>query len=60
MNLTPSLFQAFDQVHAKVCSDRYQQFGCAGQGTKIKQMTLDDFAAKYAKGELNAVTKKPL
>lgn len=42
----------------KICSDRYQQFGCAGQGTKIKQMTLDDFAAKYAKGELNAVTKK--
>ena len=42
----------------RICSDRYQQFGSAGQGTKIKQMTLDDFAAKYAKGELNAVTKK--
>jgi len=41
----------------KVCADRYQQFGSAGQG-KIKQVTLDDFAAKYAKGELNAVTKK--
>lgn len=42
----------------KVCADRYQQFGTAGQGTKIKQVTLDDFAAKYAKGELNAMTKK--
>ena len=42
----------------RICGDRYQQFGSAGQGTKIKQMTLDDFAAKYAKGELNAVTKK--
>jgi fructose-bisphosphate aldolase class II len=42
----------------KVCADRYQQFGSAGQGSKIKQVNLDDFAAKYAKGELNAVTKK--
>ncbi|HSF72424.1 MAG TPA: class II fructose-bisphosphate aldolase, partial [Microcoleus sp.] len=36
----------------KVCSDRYNSFGCAGHGTKIKQVSLDDFAAKYAKGEL--------
>jgi len=42
----------------KVCSDRYQQFGAAGQGTNIKQVSLDEFAAKYAKGELNASTKK--
>jgi len=41
----------------KVCSDRYQQFGAAGNASKIKQISLDDFAAKYAKGELNAVTK---
>lgn len=41
----------------KVCSDRYQQFGSAGNASKIKQISLDDFAAKYAKGELNAVTK---
>jgi fructose-bisphosphate aldolase class II len=42
----------------KVCGDRYQQFGSAGQASKIKQMTLDEFAAKYAKGELVAKTKK--
>lgn len=42
----------------KVCSDRYQAFGSAGHGSKIKQINLDEFAAKYAKGELNAVTKK--
>jgi fructose-bisphosphate aldolase class II len=42
----------------KVCLDRYQQFGTAGNASKIKQVSLDDFAAKYAKGELNAVTKK--
>jgi fructose-bisphosphate aldolase class II len=42
----------------KVCSERYEAFGSAGYGSKIKQLTLDEFAAKYAKGELNAVTKK--
>ena len=41
----------------KVCSDRYQSFGAAGHGTKIKQMSLDDFAAKYAKGELSSTKK---
>ncbi len=41
----------------KVCSDRYESFGAAGHGTKIKQMSLDDFAAKYAKGELSSTKK---
>ncbi|GAX42065.1 class II fructose-bisphosphate aldolase [Tolypothrix sp. NIES-4075] len=41
----------------KVCAERYQQFGTSGNASKIKQISLDDFAAKYAKGELNAVTK---
>jgi len=38
----------------KVCAERYDAFGCAGHGTKIKQVSLDDFAAKYASGELAA------
>ncbi len=42
----------------QVCLDRYQQFWTAGNASKIKQISLDDFAAKYAKGELNATTKK--
>jgi fructose-bisphosphate aldolase class II len=42
----------------KVCAERYNAFWCAGHGTKIKQVTLDDFAAKYAKGELDAAVKK--
>ena len=42
----------------KVCLERYQQFGTAGNASKIKQLSLDDYAAKYAKGELGAVTKK--
>lgn len=42
----------------KVCAERYQQFGTAGNASKIKQLSLEDFAAKYAKGELRATTKK--
>jgi fructose-bisphosphate aldolase class II len=42
----------------KVCSDRYEAFGTAGNASKIKQVNLDDFAAKYAKGELSATIKK--
>ncbi|MGB5897702.1 MAG: class II fructose-bisphosphate aldolase [Geitlerinemataceae cyanobacterium] len=42
----------------QVCSDRYQQFWTAGNASKIKQVSLDDFARKYSTGELDAVTKK--
>jgi len=38
----------------QVCADRYQAFGTAGNGTKIEQATLDEYAAKYASGELAA------
>jgi len=44
----------------KICSDRYQQFWSAGNASKIKQVSLEDFAAKYAKGELTATAKKPV
>jgi len=36
----------------KICKQRYQEFGCAGQAAKIKAETLSIFAARYAKGEL--------
>jgi fructose-bisphosphate aldolase class II len=42
----------------KVCADRYQQFGAAGNASKIKQVSQDVFAVKYAKGELSSATKK--
>jgi fructose-bisphosphate aldolase class II len=42
----------------KVCADRYVQFEAAGQASKIKQVGLDEFAAKYAKGELNQVRRQ--
>ena len=44
----------------QVCADRYERFWCAGNASKIKQMTLDEYAAKYAKGELAASVKKAL
>ena len=46
------------QYMQKVCAERYQAFGTAGNASKIKQVNLDDFAAKYAKGELDATIKK--
>jgi fructose-bisphosphate aldolase, class II len=36
----------------KVCAERYTAFWSAGQASKIKAVSLDDFAAKYAKGEI--------
>jgi len=39
----------------QVCKQRYIQFGCEGQGSKIKGDTLQVVAAKYAKGELAQV-----
>jgi len=40
-----------------VCKQRYLEFGCEGQGGKIKGLTLVDMAAKYAKGELAQLVK---
>jgi fructose-bisphosphate aldolase class II len=37
-----------------VCADRYSEFWTAGNASKIKQVSVDEFARKYAKGELVA------
>jgi fructose-bisphosphate aldolase class II len=42
----------------QVCLERYEAFWCAGNASKIKQASLDEYAAKYAKGELSATSKK--
>ncbi len=39
----------------EICKQRYEQFGSAGQASKIKVMPLFSIAEKYAKGELRAV-----
>ncbi len=35
-----------------ICKQRYLEFGCEGQGAKIKGIPLSVMAEKYAKGEL--------
>ncbi len=35
-----------------VCAERYNSFWSAGKASKIKSMSLDEFAAMYAKGEI--------
>src|SRR3954471_13755153 len=39
----------------EICKQRYQQFGCAGQGSKLQPVPLEKMATRYAKGELAAV-----
>ncbi|HWI79452.1 MAG TPA: class II fructose-bisphosphate aldolase, partial [Ramlibacter sp.] len=39
----------------QICKQRYLQFGCEGQGAKIKGQPLQVVAAKYQKGELAQV-----
>ena len=37
----------------KLCEERYQQFQCDGQASKIKVLPLTDMAARYADGSLD-------
>ena len=39
----------------QVCKQRYLEFGCEGQGAKIKPVSLVDIAAAYASGKLAQV-----
>jgi fructose-bisphosphate aldolase class II len=41
----------------RICKQRYLEFGCEGQGPKIKPMTLSDVAQRYARGELAQVVQ---
>jgi fructose-bisphosphate aldolase class II len=41
----------------KICLARFEAFGCAGQASKIKPLTLENMAERYAKGELNQIVK---
>ena len=54
----PRKFLAATTVAMKgICKARYEAFGCAGQAAKIKPISLDNMAMRYAKGELNAIIK---
>ncbi len=37
----------------KLCIERYQQFGCEGQASKIKPLSTAQMAKRYASGELD-------
>jgi fructose-bisphosphate aldolase, class II len=38
-----------------ICKQRYEQFGCAGQASKIKALPLEMMAQRYGKGDLKQV-----
>jgi fructose-bisphosphate aldolase class II len=44
------------QYMKQVCLDRYQQFWCAGNASKIKQRDINFYAGLYAKGSLDPKT----
>ncbi|HLD13297.1 MAG TPA: class II fructose-bisphosphate aldolase [Burkholderiales bacterium] len=37
----------------EICEARYESFGCAGNASKIKVLSLEAMTTRYAKGELN-------
>lgn len=41
----------------KICRQRYLEFGCEGQGGKIKPLALPEVARRYASGELAQVVR---
>jgi fructose-bisphosphate aldolase class II len=41
----------------QICKARYEQFGCAGMGSKIKPVPLAAVAARYKSGELAQIVR---
>jgi fructose-bisphosphate aldolase class II len=41
----------------KLCRDRFERFGTAGNATKIKVISMDDMAARYLSGKLDPRAK---
>jgi fructose-bisphosphate aldolase class II len=41
----------------RICKQRYLEFGCEGQGPKIKPMGLSDVAQRYTRGELAQIVQ---
>ena len=40
-----------------ICKQRYIEFGCEGQGAKIKGYSLQDIARQYASGKLDQIVR---
>jgi len=47
--------QAAMEETKKICIDRFEAFGAAGQAVKIRPITLDVMAKRYQAGELNQI-----
>jgi fructose-bisphosphate aldolase class II len=43
------------QAAREICTQRFQQFGCAGQASKVRPVSLEAMAERYAKGQLAPV-----
>ncbi len=57
-NFDPRKFLADSTIAMKeICKARYEAFGSAGQAGKIKPISMDNMAIRYAKGELKAIVK---
>ena len=50
-------FKASVNAMKQVVRDRYLAFGCEGQASKIKAISLEKMADAYAKGQLNQIVK---
>ena len=46
------LIPAMDELEA-LCADRFERFGTAGNAAKIKPLSLDEMAKRYASGALD-------
>jgi fructose-bisphosphate aldolase class II len=63
MSENPEKFDARDwlkparEAAMNICKQRYVEFGCEGQGSKIKGNSLSVVAARYAAGELAQVVQ---
>jgi fructose-bisphosphate aldolase class II len=54
----PRKFQKEAMLSAKdICKARFEAFGCAGQASKIKPMSMEKMSDLYKKGELAAIIK---
>jgi fructose-bisphosphate aldolase class II len=53
-NFDPRKFlKASTEAMKEICKARYEAFGCAGQASKIKAVSLEEMFKKYASGELD-------
>jgi fructose-bisphosphate aldolase class II len=63
MREKPSAFDPRDylkparEAAKAICKQRYEQFGCAGMGSKVKPLPLTSVAARYKSGELAQVVR---